>query len=107
MLSAVAISRRSDLDGLVRAMDYLNRAWPTADEFEWAVQNLLGMGLLEERPRSRLRLTKAGRHLWKHGRGRDIERFAHLKLPPLGPRREWSLDRDAFEQAVQRSSNSG
>jgi len=101
VLSAVACSSGS-LDQLVYTMDYLNRAWPSDAEFEWAVQYLLGTGLIEERAPLRFRLTKQGKKLWKRTRGKGvITRFIDLvDLLPSGEQAAWTLDREAYNAAI-------
>jgi len=102
VLSAVASSSGS-LDRLVYTMDYLNRAWPSDAEFEWAVQYLLGTGLIEERAPLHFSLTKEGKKLWQRTRGKGaIQRFIELvDLLPSGEQAEWTLDREAYNDAIQ------
>jgi hypothetical protein len=82
-------------------MDYLNRANPSADEFEAAIRRLLGSGLIEESKPLSFRLTKSGRAAWKQtGRGGHIDRFVRLaRTISLGTSDPWDLDRKAYAAA--------
>jgi hypothetical protein len=83
-------------------MDYLNRANPSADEFERAIRALLGTGLIEERQAMTFRLTERGRTSWKQtGRGGTIDRFVRLAdtLSLGAPEEQWTLDREAYAAA--------
>jgi hypothetical protein len=101
VLSAIALGGNSKLGDLVGTMDYLNRGWPSADQFESAVQELLGMGLIEESAPLRFKVTPEGRDLWKRtGRGGVIRRYLRvMPLLPLGSPRDWTLDREAYSAA--------
>jgi hypothetical protein len=101
VFSAIAISEGAELSSIVAACDYLNRGGPTADQFETAVRQLLGLDLIEESLTLRFRLTPAGAELWaKTGERGEIERFLSVgPLIPAGPAEPWVLDRAAFDAA--------
>jgi hypothetical protein len=101
IFSAIALSVPGELRYIVGAADYVSRTPPTADEFERAIQTLLGMGLVEESGPLRFQLTPTRAELWmRTGEGGDIERYLRAaKLVPTGPSKPWTLNRDAFEAA--------
>jgi hypothetical protein len=99
VFSAIAVGPSSSLKDIVGTMDYLNRGWPSATEFEQAVGELLGMGLIEETAPLRLKLTREGRNVWKRtGRGGVIGRYVRVELPEGSPR-AWTLDHAGYEAA--------
>ena len=101
IFSAIALSTNGELRYVVGAADYVSRMPPTADEFERAIQTLLGMGLVEEPGPLRFQLTATGAELWaRTGEGGDIDRYRRAaNLVPSGPSKSWTLDRDEFEAA--------
>lgn len=101
VLSAIAMKGRRDLRSLVQTMDYLNRANPSADEFEVAIRRLLGGGLIVEGAPMSFGLTGSGRAAWKQtGRGGVIDRFVTLaRSIPLSEPDPWTLDREAYAAA--------
>jgi hypothetical protein len=100
VLSAIARSS-GHLRALVETMDYLNRANPSADDFERAIRLLLGTGLIEEKKPMSFRLTELGRNTWKQtGGSGDIDRFVRLaRTLNLAAPAPWTLDRSAYAAA--------
>jgi hypothetical protein len=99
VLSAIAVGPSSSLQDIVGTMDYLNRGWPSAGEFEQAIGELLGRGLIEEPALFRFKLTREGRNVWKRtGRGGVIERYIRVELPE-GSARVWTFDHAAYKAA--------
>lgn len=102
VFSAIAVREGTELSELIATVDYLNRTVLYTEEFEGAIGNLLGRGLIEEFEPLRFRPTEAGIALWARteGDGGVIKRMIRLSsLIPDGPSVEWSVDRQAFESA--------